>query len=103
MLIYIIEGTRPQYAKVEIYELDHETEHILFLKVRGSVARKAKNAWGFRWFRSEAEAAVAVREWINKEIAAHESQLELLRAMDKIEQHQVPPDRMKVQPGKILL
>jgi hypothetical protein len=103
MQIFVIETTRPQYAKIEVYELDHETEHYLFFKVRGSVVRKNKVAFGFRWGRTEEEIGVVWREWADREIARHENELALLRSVDHLEIHPIPPDLMKVVPGKLIL
>ena len=87
MQIFVIETTRPQYAKIEVYELDHETEHYLFFKVRGSVVRKNKVAFGFRWGRTEEEIVAIWREW----------------AIDHLEICPIPPDLMKAAPGKLIL
>ena len=91
-MIYILEGSRPEVARVEVYELDHETPNCLFLKVRGGISKKVKRAFGFRWYRSEEELRLEMRSWINREINATERRLVVLRGIVEVESHAVPPN-----------
>jgi hypothetical protein len=86
--------------RVEVYHLDHETKHCLFLKERGGVTRMYKPA--NKWCTSEEECKRLCREHIDHVIKKLEEKLATMRAIESSPCHRVPPiptirdERLKV-------
>jgi hypothetical protein len=101
MKIYVLEGSSPEFSSVDVYELDHETDKCLFFKVRSGTRRQLKEAWGFRWYRSEEEVTTAAKKWRENEIAKIERRLVVLLGLKEISIHEIPSDFVK--PGEVKL
>lgn len=89
-LIYVIENTGGCHPYVQVYQLDHETKHCLFLKERGGVTQLAKA--GHIWCTSEKEAARRIRHHLDHKIKMLESQLAGLQDVTQVSLRKIPPE-----------
>jgi len=88
-LIYVVENMGGRHPYVQVYQLDHETKHCLFLKERGGVTQLAKA--GHTWCTSERDVARRVRQHLDHKIKMLESQLAELREVTQVSLRKVPP------------
>ena len=89
-LIYVIENLSGRRPYVQVYQLDHESRHCLFLKERSGVIRITK--MGRTWCTSKKEVADRVRSYLDRKIEMLKSQLAELEGITEISLRQVPPE-----------
>ncbi len=90
-LIYIVENLSGRRPYVQVYQLDHESKHCLFVKERGGVTRMDK--MGRIWCTSREAVAARIRQHLDHKIKMLEDQLAELRGIKQVDLRQVPPEK----------
>jgi len=88
-LIYIVDDLMKQRPVVRVYELDHDSKHVLHLKDRGVTTRMVK--MGLHWFTSRAEVILYLRQHIERKIEVLQREIRKLRNMKDVPLRHILP------------
>ena len=96
-----------RFANIEVYELDHETDKMLFLKCRSGTRlfRKGKRRAGDLsgpdpWFRTEDEAVMFWEKEVMRQTENAKGELKELKLLVTLPFHYIPVDIPVGEPEK---